>query len=50
MRQSNHLPGSTSNGGSCGASIVRAFINDPMTPPATDCTTALGITYVTTWT
>jgi len=35
------------NGGSCGANIARDFVNDPTTRPATACTGALGIVYVT---
>ncbi len=35
------------NGGSCGLNIVRDFVNDPTIRPATSCTGALNITYVT---
>lgn len=36
-----------SNGGSCAANIARDFVNDPTTRPATTCTSALMIAYVT---
>jgi pimeloyl-ACP methyl ester carboxylesterase len=35
------------NGGTCAANIIRDFINDPTTRPATACTSALAVSYVT---
>jgi len=36
-----------SNGGTCGISIVRAFIVDPATKPQTACVSGLGVSFST---